>query len=327
MAASLGQDETLTINGKTVALTNNMTQDQVIAKINERSSQTGVTASLTDNGGIKYLTLTSNQYGSGRTIVASSSIASGTDTTGVGVPQSRVTAGVAQSENLNKAEKLTINGIDIDLKVGLNQDQVVAKINEFTAQTGVIATRTDKDGKNTGNFLTLSRSAAGPTQAISVVSTISNGGGTPAKNTSGIGTVAVTESSSSGENGAGTGVAGSGLGASTEGVDVAGTINGEEATGKGQILTGKSGNQTTDGLVVRIAAPTPGAYGTVRFSKGISSILTDYLDTITRPTTGSVKSAQDAIQSELSNIDKDIASMNTQLTTKQERLRIQFATM
>jgi flagellin len=35
------------------------------------------------------------------------------------------------------------------------------------------------------------------------------------------------------------------------GLDVAGEINGEEATGKGQVLTGNSGNSNTDGLAVR----------------------------------------------------------------------------
>jgi flagellin len=35
------------------------------------------------------------------------------------------------------------------------------------------------------------------------------------------------------------------------GLDVAGEINGEEASGKGQVLTGNSGNSNTDGLAVR----------------------------------------------------------------------------
>ena len=35
------------------------------------------------------------------------------------------------------------------------------------------------------------------------------------------------------------------------GLDVAGEINGEEATGKGQVLTGNTGNASTDGLAVR----------------------------------------------------------------------------
>ena len=35
------------------------------------------------------------------------------------------------------------------------------------------------------------------------------------------------------------------------GLDVQGEINGEEATGKGQILTGNVGNSNTDGLAIR----------------------------------------------------------------------------
>ena len=35
------------------------------------------------------------------------------------------------------------------------------------------------------------------------------------------------------------------------GLDVAGEINGEEATGNGQVLTGNTGNASTDGLAVR----------------------------------------------------------------------------
>ncbi|MGA1493295.1 MAG: flagellin, partial [bacterium] len=35
------------------------------------------------------------------------------------------------------------------------------------------------------------------------------------------------------------------------GLDVSGTINGEEAIGDGQILAGRSGNQNTEGLKVR----------------------------------------------------------------------------
>ena len=37
----------------------------------------------------------------------------------------------------------------------------------------------------------------------------------------------------------------------TNGLDVAGEINGEEATGKGQVLTGNAGNSSTDGLSLR----------------------------------------------------------------------------
>ena len=51
---------------------------------------------------------------------------------------------------------------------------------------------------------------------------------------------------------------------SATGLDVIGTINGESATGKGQILTGNSGNSTTDGLTLRITSALAGSHGTIR---------------------------------------------------------------
>ncbi len=45
------------------------------------------------------------------------------------------------------------------------------------------------------------------------------------------------------------------LQAATPGEDVAGTINGEAAVGRGQLLRGLPGNTNTDGLVVRFAGP------------------------------------------------------------------------
>jgi len=45
------------------------------------------------------------------------------------------------------------------------------------------------------------------------------------------------------------------LEAAVPGQDVAGTINGEAAEGRGQILRGLTGNENTDGLVVRYAGP------------------------------------------------------------------------
>ena len=49
----------------------------------------------------------------------------------------------------------------------------------------------------------------------------------------------------------------------TNGLDVAGEINGEEATGKGQVLTGNAGNSNTDGLSIRyVGLALPGEFPT-----------------------------------------------------------------
>lgn len=229
--------------------------------------------------------------------------------------RARVTAGISQTEALAQDEEIVINGQTITLNVGMTPEQVVSRINEFSAKTGVVASRTDINGEGSGNYLTLTRSGYGSAGTISVKSNVSNLSGA---GTTGIGTALVTHTDFAGEAGTGTGAAGT---------DVEGTINGEPAIGKGQILTGKEGNATTDGLTLRITAQATGNYGTVSFSKGIASVLNDYLDFITRPTTGAVKSAQDDITSSMKAIDDDIAMWEERIEIKRERLIIKFAMM
>ena len=50
-----------------------------------------------------------------------------------------VTAGSAQTGNLAAAETLNVNGVAINLSAGSTQTQVQATINQYTAQTGVVA--------------------------------------------------------------------------------------------------------------------------------------------------------------------------------------------
>ena len=185
----------------------------------------------TSNPNISYVSSTSNTKAS---------------TTGYAVEitatasRARVTAGVAQTDVLLADEELTINGTVIHLTAGMTQTQVITAINEQTSKTGLTASATDISGQGTGNYLTLTRVGYGSALTISADSDTSNGGG---PGTSGIGTTEVTQANYTGEAGTGTGAAGT---------DVAGTINGEAATGTGQILTGNSDNENTDGLRLRV---------------------------------------------------------------------------
>lgn len=232
--------------------------------------------------------------------------------------QGRVTAGVAQTDALAQDEQLTINGTGVQLTAGMTAAQVVAKINEYTSQTGVIASSTDINGQGTGDYLTLRRVGYGSALTITAVSSVSNGGGTPVQNTSGLGNGEVTQSSYWGEAGTGTGAAGT---------DVAGTINGEAATGSGYLLTGNEGNANTEGLKIRVTAQTPGSYGLIRITKGLASVLGEYLDFITRPGVGAVKSAQNALQTQIDDIDDDVAALEERVAAKEDRLINQFAAM
>lgn len=230
--------------------------------------------------------------------------------------QARVTAGVAQTGVLANNETLLLNGVEISLTAGMTPTQVMNKINEYSSKTGVAASRTGIDGQGTGDYLTLRRIAYGSAPGISVISTVSNleNGGY----TSGIGAVQVTERDSSGEAGTGTGA---------PGTDVGGTINGEPATGTGQILIGNKGNENTEGLKIRVTGTTIGSYGVIQFTKGIASIVSDYLAFVTEPNTGSVDSQQSDLRNLISYIDSDIANMEERVAAKQERLLAKFTAM
>ncbi|HET6456291.1 MAG TPA: flagellar filament capping protein FliD [Armatimonadota bacterium] len=228
--------------------------------------------------------------------------------------QARVTSGVAQTDVLAQDEQLTINGKVIQLTAGMTGDQVLQAINAMSSQTGVLALRTDINGQGTGDYLSLTRIAYGSARTITAISSVSSALG----NTSGLGNVTVTQASPTGESGSGTGAAGT---------DVAGTINGEAATGSGQVLTGNEGNENTDGLALLVTAQTPGSYGTIAYSKGLAASLSEYLGSISEPVTGTIVGTEDSLNSQIKYINDDIASMNARLAVKEEQLYRQFAAM
>lgn len=79
-STTLASAETLTVNGVAISLNAGLTQSQVIDRINEFSSQTGVTAE--DNGG--NTRLYSSNFGSTATISVVSNVAAAADSSGFG---------------------------------------------------------------------------------------------------------------------------------------------------------------------------------------------------------------------------------------------------
>ena len=110
------------------------------------------------------------------------------------------------------------------------------------------------------------------------------------------------------------------------GVDVAGTINGEPAEGLGRILTGASGNETTDGLSVRVALEqhqldqTGTDRGMVKLTYGVARQLHDTLQSITDHYDGTLKNRTDALDSTIRNLDNRIA--DTERRVEQYRISL-----
>ncbi|RJP72593.1 MAG: hypothetical protein C4532_05870 [Candidatus Abyssobacteria bacterium SURF_17] len=116
----------------------------------------------------------------------------------------------------------------------------------------------------------------------------------------------------------------------TAGLDVAGTINGEAATGKGQILTGKVGNATTDGLSLLITV-TPSEVnltepeGIVTVIEGIGTRLSEQLAFLTDPIDGRVTTRSNTLTRKIDDLEADIDRMGKRLEEKRITLTEQYA--
>ncbi len=227
--------------------------------------------------------------------------------------QTRVTAGVAQTEALAADETLTINGVNVSLSAGMTQSEVVDAVNAMQDQTGVVASATNGDGQGTGNYLTLTRLPYGSAYHIQAVSTASNQGG---GNTSGVGTTTVTEENPAGESGTGTGAAG---------LDVEGTIGGQECEGAGRRLTANAGDP--EGAALLITGTSTGSYGYVYFTVGAAEAAFRVCLSATDTVDGTIARAQDYLDDTMDEIDEEIARLQELIDKEQERLRASFVAM
>ena len=114
---------------------------------------------------------------------------------------------------------------------------------------------------------------------------------------------------------------------SASGQDVAGTINGEPATGLGQSLVGKAGNAHTEALSLLVTATTPGTYGAVTVSHGLTDQINSLISNLTDTNTGSIIGAENAINSQISDVQNQISQMQTQLDAYSANLQMEFANM
>jgi len=121
---------------------------------------------------------------------------------------------------------------------------------------------------------------------------------------------------------------GSGVGTATltlTGQDVAGTINGEPATGRGQVLTGNSGNANTDGLSIRVAlTPTQlasqgSSQGVVYVYKGVASKVSERLAALTDRISGTITGEVNTTQKLIDGIKDQISRLEGRLERTRER--------
>jgi flagellar hook-associated protein 2 len=112
------------------------------------------------------------------------------------------------------------------------------------------------------------------------------------------------------------------------GQDVAGTINGESATGSGQVLTGDEDNVNTDGLSVSYTGTSDNVdAGDIKLTLGVAELFGRTLFSITDPFEGYVAFKQDSLQNSIDNFETQIEDMEARLDIKTERMINQFVAM
>ncbi len=156
--------------------------------------------------------------------------------------------------------------------------------------------------------------------------TASNDGGTLKLESKRFGTAgrfSVASNLTAGADNSGIGSAG----VAVNGVDVAGTINGEAATGSGQFLMGNTGNSSTEGLQIQYTGTTTGAIGTVSFSRGIASLLNYRMESFTDSVNGLLTTVDKALTDQIEDLNDRITSTQERLVIREETLRKRFTAM
>lgn len=119
-------------------------------------------------------------------------------------------------------------------------------------------------------------------------------------------------------------------GSSVKGLNIQGTLNGEAATGFGQVLTGNTGNATTAGLAIRSTLTTAqlvagGAEAQVRVTEGIARQLDNELTRLTDAQSGRLTRRQDALNTIIKDLGESIAVQVERLEARRLSLLTQFA--
>jgi flagellar hook-associated protein 2 len=113
-----------------------------------------------------------------------------------------------------------------------------------------------------------------------------------------------------------------------EGVDVAGTINGDEAaTGKGQLLTGNTGDANVEGLIIQYTGTATGAVGSLKLTLGVAELFDRALFPMTDSIEGYVTFKQKSLQDKIERYGTQIDDMEARLARKKDMLLAQYAAM
>lgn len=116
---------------------------------------------------------------------------------------------------------------------------------------------------------------------------------------------------------------GLGTNTSTDGLDIAGTIDGRRAEGDGQVLFLGAGNGEASGLQVRILGNQTGDRGSITYVEGVGERTVDLVTRMVGAE-GAIESRRDSLNRELDQIAQSQARLEERIASYRERLVSQF---
>jgi len=111
------------------------------------------------------------------------------------------------------------------------------------------------------------------------------------------------------------------------GLDVAGTINGVAATGRGQQLMVPFADNTLSGLALKITATTTGDLGNFTYNPGLAQRVQTAVTAATDPTSGYITSTENDYKSRIDFVNDQIADMEQQVTAYETMLRAEWTNL
>ena len=135
--------------------------------------------------------------------------------------------------------------------------------------------------------------------------------------------------------GSNSGIGPGGTGTMTDGLDVAGSIGLQSATGYGQFLTGDAPDSVTgvakntvaEGLQIQYTGTATGNVGNVQFSQGMGTLVSSAISVFTDGTNGIISATQKSIQDQIDTMDQQISEIKSSTDQKTTDLRARFAAM
>jgi flagellar hook-associated protein 2 len=185
--------------------------------------------------------------------------------------------------------------IDLTIDVGANMSDIVAKINNDPRLKDLLI------ASDNGGMLQIDSTKFGKNGQFTLVSNQS-----PLGTNSGVGFAA---------------------GSLVDGLDVAGTIAGQAATGVGQFLTGDKTNTVANGLQIQYTGTTIGAVGSMNFTSGLIGVLNNTLNSFTDFTNGQTVTGEKALTDQAAALQKQIDNVNKRADDKAIELRNKFTIM